>query len=294
MNLMYRASHNPGYSHNPMTRLEDIRIIRAIPLPVVPTLQPNDVTVIIPTCLTIDLQLFKSRVKAIQACRPAKIIIVTVDDQLKLAKASMGFFLVPNLVVLGIPKLNKRQQMVEALRKVTTKIVVFADDDVLWPNEDYLCYLLACFEDPGVGAAGTRQRVRRENWLNFWNFLAVCYLERRNLNKGATSNIDGAISTLSGRTAAYRTAVIRNDKFYQAFLGDQYNGKVLDSDDDKFLTRWTYSNNWKIAIQSDERAVLETTMQFNRSYVHGFINIWALFTLDEIPFYTYIPCRDRA
>ena len=240
--------------------------LRAKPVPLVADLEPKDVTVIIPTCSKAEYDFLRC-LRTVCACNPAKIIVVAANYQVTLTEACLRNNKIENVTVLGVPYLNKRQQMVQGLKRVATKITIFADDDVLWPDENYLRYLLACFQDPNVGAAGTFQRVYRENDPNIWNFLAICYLERRNFNTAATNNIDGAVSTLSGRTAAYRTSLIQNEDFYEAFLNDQYLGKVLNTDDDKFLTRWTYSHNWDIAIQFDERAALETTMEFNCKYL---------------------------
>ena len=241
--------------------------IRPIQIPAKPTLSSSDVTVIIPTCFEAE-DIFLKCIEAIVACCPAKIVVVSASRRVNLIKKCLKAKQIDNVEVLGVRALKKRQQMTIGLKKVETEITIFADDDVLWPNQTYIQYLLACFEDPQVGAAGTRQRLRRVDSPSIWDFLGTCYLERRNFNTGATNKIDGAVSTLSGRTAAYRTTMLRNKKFYEAFQNDQYRGRVLNTDDDKFLTRWTYSHNWKIAIQCDEAAVIETTLKSNRRYLN--------------------------
>ena len=239
--------------------------IRAVPLPLAPTIGLGDVTVVIPTCFDVKEEFLKGLV-TICACDPVEVIVVTASNRVGLVQDCLRDNKINNVRVLGIQKLNKRQQMTRGLKEVKTKITIFADDDVAWPN-NYIQYLLACFEDPEVGASGTCQRVRREGNMNIWHFLGTCYLERRNFNTCATNYIDGGVSTLPGRTAAYRTSVIQSDEFYEAFQNDCYLGKVLNSDDDKCLTRWTYSHGWKIMIQADERAVLETTLEFNSRYL---------------------------
>lgn len=241
--------------------------IRAIPIPPVPTLGPRDVTVIIPTCFEAEKE-FLTCFKSVSVCNPAKIIIITACDRVRLVQNCLSDNEIVDAAVLGIQNLNKRQQMARGLKEVRTKITIFVDDDVFWPNRDYIKHLLACFEHPEVGAAGTCQSARRECNPNIWNFLGICYLERRNFNTCATNYIDGGVSTLPGRTAAYRTSIIQSEEFYAAFLNDRYLGKILNTDDDKFLTRWIYSHDWKIMIQSNESTVLETTLQCDRTYLH--------------------------
>ena len=48
--------------------------------------------------------------------------------------------------------------MVAGINHCKTDIIVFCDDDVLWP-ETMLQYMLAPFDDPKMGGVGTSQRV---------------------------------------------------------------------------------------------------------------------------------------
>ena len=129
----------------------------------------------------------------------AQIIVVTSHDNVELARTCCCLNSFYDVKVVGVNRLHKRVQMARALEEVETDITVFADDDVFWPC-GYLDYLLAIFEDPEVGAGGTRQRVRRSNDnVNCWNFLGISYLERRVWNNVCTNAIDGSLSTLSGR-----------------------------------------------------------------------------------------------
>jgi cellulose synthase/poly-beta-1,6-N-acetylglucosamine synthase-like glycosyltransferase len=142
---------------------------------------------------------------------------------------------------------------------VIGSIVAFADDDVFWPGNDFITAMLACFENPEVGACGPSQRVCRstdvKEFTSFTNFLGICYLERRNFNTGATNLIDGAVSTLSGRTSFYRASLIQNDAFYSYFMN------ALNHDDDKNLTRWVYDQGLQITLNFSPRARIETTLE---------------------------------
>ncbi|KAK0866970.1 hypothetical protein LTR87_014784 [Friedmanniomyces endolithicus] len=220
----------------------------------------SDVTVVVPTTFKSETELTHC-LRCIFACSPAEVLIVCSIANVPLIRQICSLKGFKQVEVLGVKKLNKRTQMIKALKEVETEIVVFADDDVFWPGPQYIDYLLAVFEDEKTGAGGTRQRARRNPgfFTNAYNFLGISYLERRVWNNISTNAIDGSLSTLSGRTAAYLTAILQNEELYE-WLERQ-------NDDDKCLTRYVYSHGWNITIQSDPNAVLETTLEDNPKYI---------------------------
>ncbi|KAI0526430.1 putative polysaccharide synthase Cps1 [Xylaria bambusicola] len=231
----------------------------------------KDVTVVIPTTFKSPPELIEC-LHSIKASSPSTIIIVTSDANVELLVKycrDNSF----EVTALGVSKLNKREQILRAMPLVKTAITVLADDDVFWP-ERFLEYLLAVFEDAKVGAGGPMQRVRRNERPDGWNFLGISYLERRVWNNLATNGVDGSISTLSGRTAAYRTKILQSDEFAHYFRSDSWKGKKIHTGDDKCLTRYVYSRGWKIAIQPDCRATIETTVEPDRKYISQCIR-WA-------------------
>ncbi|PPJ55902.1 hypothetical protein CBER1_03756 [Cercospora berteroae] len=234
----------------------------AIPVAEKPKYTSKDVTVLIPTTFKTPAELMAC-IKRILACNPAKVFVITSEANVHLVKdmCILHNFGQHNVVVLGVEHLNKRKQLLRAIPLVETDITVLADDDVFWPDEKYLDYLLAVFEDDKVGGGGTRQRVHRNLRTDWVNMLGISYLERRVWNNCTTNAIDGSISTLSGRTAAYRSCILQSDSFRYKFLNDTWRGRPLNSDDDKFITRFTYGSGWKIVIQPDNRSVLETTVE---------------------------------
>jgi cellulose synthase/poly-beta-1,6-N-acetylglucosamine synthase-like glycosyltransferase len=83
--------------------------------------------------------------------------------------------------VLTVPFANKRLQMAHGIRNTETDIIVFADDDAIWPAT-LLPTVLACFEDQQVGGVGTSQRVKPcGNRLTVWEVLAAFRLTIRNI-----------------------------------------------------------------------------------------------------------------
>ena len=51
------------------------------------------------------------------------------------------------------------------------------------------------------------------------------------------------------------------------FLNDKWLGRRLNSDDDKCLTRWTYSNGWEIRLQASNKAILTTVFDDDSSFL---------------------------
>jgi cellulose synthase/poly-beta-1,6-N-acetylglucosamine synthase-like glycosyltransferase len=241
--------------------------VKSFPVSATPSFPPQDVTVVIPTTFKTPEELAQC-IACIQSSNaPKEVFVVTGDSNVAAARALIAANSFSNVKVLGVEKLNKRTQLLAALAQVTTAITVFADDDVFWPT-GYLPQLMAVFENPTVGAGGTCQRVRRNTagtTTDFWNILGISYLSRRVFNNITTNAIDGSISTLSGRTAAYRTAILKCDEFSYYFTHDTWMGRPLNSDDDKCLTRYVYSHGWSIAIQTSTS--LETTVENNPQYL---------------------------
>jgi hypothetical protein len=242
--------------------------LRGHPVKKNPTFKPSDVSVVVPTVFA-DKDEVMACLKRIRVCNPLQIIVVTKEDIVPsvyaacaeiTAAAKTNEEKLEMVQVIAVSKLNKRTQMIAALQQaVTGSIVAFADDDVFWPGDDFITAMLGCFENPEVGACGPSQRVCRstdpKESTGLINFLGICYLERRNFNSGATNLIDGAVSTLSGRTSFYRASLIQNDAFYSYFLN------ALNHDDDKNLTRWVYDQGFQITLNFSPRARIMTTLE---------------------------------
>ncbi|KAI8912872.1 glycosyltransferase like family 2-domain-containing protein [Entophlyctis helioformis] len=166
--------------------------------------------------------------------------------------------------VITIGKPNKRNQMVAGINHVKTDIIVFCDDDVLWPDT-MLDWLLAPFEDRQMGGVGTSQTVKPTgDRMTIWEILAAFRISMRNIEITSTTYIDGGVCCLSGRTAAYRTAILRDPKFQWDFTHEFWLKKFHQhSGDDKFLTRWMHSHAWKTYIQCCPQAELQSTFKNN-------------------------------
>lgn len=141
-----------------------------------------------------------------------------------------------------------------------TAFTILADDDVWWPGrERAIPAFLAPFENPDTVAVGTCQAVKRENCLNIAEFLGCLYIARRNREFVATSNIDGGLTCLSGRTMIVRTRILQDPEFEKLYLQERWCGRMLNPDDDNCITRYLYSHG-KIRIQTDNNAIVYTSL----------------------------------
>lgn len=197
---------------------------------------------------------------------PKEIIIVTAEHMRKpLEELALKMDEGRGRVrVLTVSQANKRQQMTEGIKATETDIIVFADDDALWPPT-LLQYVLACFEDQSIGGVGTSQVVKPVgNKMTVWEVLAAMRLSIRNIEIAASTHIDGGVPCLSGRTAAYRSVILKDPEFIDGFTNDFWLGKYhLNSGDDKFLTRWLVSHGWNTYVQCCPEAELLSTMKPN-------------------------------
>ena len=240
---------------------------RPIPLPKEPTLDAEDVTVIIPT-LEGDGESLRETVRSCLATRPFEILLVTTDaHRERLAKLVRSMLPTTRLRMFSVAQANKRRQMCRAIPEVRTRITVFADDDVSWPST-ILQWVLAAFEEERVGGVGTCQRLRRAERPNIWTFLGAIYLERRNFEISATTHLDGGISCLSGRTAAYRTHILQDPAFMYGFTHEYWRKQYqLNADDDNFMTRWIFSHGWRIHVQYCKEVEVQTTLEDNPRFL---------------------------
>ncbi|KAF2140072.1 glycosyltransferase family 2 protein [Aplosporella prunicola CBS 121167] len=243
------------------------------PIPDKPNYTQNDVTVILPS-INGDGEELRQTLQSILVCAPAEVILVTIDASLKRANKmieAMGWTNKP-IRVMSVAQANKRRQMCAAIPEVKTKIIIFADDDVIW-GPRLLPWILAPFENLNMGGVGTNQRIKRNPEYGYlskaylWQFLGEMYIRRRNFDITACTQMDGGLPCLSGRTVAYRARILQNGDFHHGFQNEKWNGYTLNADDDNFITRWMVSQGYDTTVQYHPDAEVQTTLECNPRYL---------------------------
>lgn len=235
-----------------------------VPKPNAKYLSNRDVTILVPT---IDSgEEIKRAIKSWMENNPFEIIFITTSvAQVALESLAREFDPECKLIrVLTINKPNKRNQLVKGINHTKTEITVLCDDDAIWPPT-MLDYILAPFENDRMGGVGTSQSVLPVGkYMTIWEIFSAFRISMRNIEITASTRIDGGVCCLSGRTAGYRTSILRDPDFQWKFTHEYWNNKYHQhSGDDKFLTRWLHSHNWKTYIQACKEAELSSTFKDN-------------------------------
>ncbi|RFU29608.1 hypothetical protein B7463_g6726, partial [Scytalidium lignicola] len=249
-----------------------------------PSFSHRDVTVIVPTVGSFDDE-FQECIRTILANLPHQIIISTVGKE-KFIHAKQVCRQLDHsgkiIKVVATDTPNKREQTLHALKQVTTPISCTADDHVFWPTT-FLRSALAPFEDVCVGIVGTVKRVRRQRGTSttqsFLNYLGCIYLERHNFECTASSNLDGGVFVISGRTALIRTEIVQSFRYRKAYMSETWFFGLLGPlkvDDDNFITRWMVNRGWKTVFHNDTDAMIETTIGTTGGWFkfQGQLNRW--------------------
>ncbi|KAK2012888.1 family 2 glycosyltransferase [Colletotrichum eremochloae] len=248
---------------------------KATPISRHPNWSRRDVTVILPT-IDVDSPKFDECILSILENRPAAILIVTVGAKMRarseaVARAYRREYPSTEIGVSAILRPSKRRQVAHAVGHVRTEFTVLADDHVYWPSPDFLPSALAPFEDVNVGVVATYKRVRRTapgEWSmsSIINLIGCLYLLRHNWELRASNAIDGGVFVVSGRTAIYRTRLLRSSGLMHRFCNEHFffgifgGEEGLGPDDDNFLTREAYRLGWDIKFQDTKDCTIETSL----------------------------------
>ncbi|PGH27910.1 hypothetical protein AJ80_00460 [Polytolypa hystricis UAMH7299] len=235
-----------------------------LPLPEKPAYFTTDVSLLVPTINTPAS--FTECMKLWLANKPKEIIIVTVPRDLTWVKTLLAPLkgVSTPISVFTVPRPGRRAQMSLALRKATGKIVAFVDDDTQWPSDMVLQYLVAGFQDPTVGGVTSRQSAlvptpRR----NASTVTASEVMTMRALDGASDSNAilyaaEGTVMCVTGRTMVAKAEAVQTDEFDFALTHQTWNGRVINTGDDGFVTHWLRNHGWNLAFQSAPEAEIFT------------------------------------
>ncbi|KAJ3479683.1 hypothetical protein NLJ89_g12317 [Agrocybe chaxingu] len=89
--------------------------------------------------------------------------------------------------------------------------------------------------------------------MTVWEVLAAFRLTIRNIEIASSTHIDGGLPCLSGRTAAYRTVILKDPEFLHGFTHDYWLGEVPAQ----------LGHGWATYVQCCKEAELLSTMKPN-------------------------------
>ena len=220
----------------------------------------NDISVVIPVYQPPPS--FRQNIISITKNKPYEVIIVAditcYDEILKQVINIEG-----NISVYAETRPGKRSAMEAGLKKTTTRLICYTDDDVDWcPN--FLYNLIIPFNHKNIAGVGSKQIMRSADHTrspNLFEIMADMRLSIRYIENKSMTVVDKGASCISGRTACYKTAVIQNEDFYYKFLNEKFFGMQLQSGDDKFITRYILFHGYKTYHQLNDNCNLTTTFE---------------------------------
>jgi len=177
------------------------------------------------------------------------IVVIDVDDtecQRLLAEVED-----PRLRTIVYRHEGKRSALGVGVRAARGEIVVLSDSDTQW-TAGLLDAIQMPFVDPQVGAVGTQQNVYQRE-TSVWRRIADWMVDLRYYDYVPAMSRGGAVICISGRTAAYRRAVITPllpNLEYEYFLG-----RLCIAGDDGRLTWLVLASGYKTVHQRSAKAV---------------------------------------
>jgi cellulose synthase/poly-beta-1,6-N-acetylglucosamine synthase-like glycosyltransferase len=146
---------------------------------------------------------------------------------------------------------GKRSALGYGLRLVDTELVILIDSDTVWEPGMY-AHIQMPFVDPAVGAVSTRQNVYLPK-TSVWRRVADWIIDLRYYDYAPAMGKYGGVICASGRTSAYRYAVIQDrieDLEHEIFFG-----RECVAGDDGRLTWLVLSQGFRVAHQDSARAL---------------------------------------
>ncbi|KAJ3941540.1 uncharacterized protein N0V96_008252 [Colletotrichum fioriniae] len=251
---------------------------KPIPLPQEPSFKSTDVSIIVATINTPDT--FTDCLRLWLANKPQEIIIVTIDRDLQRV-----YDLVKPVIIEGDDRISvmtaeyasKRYQMAVGIEEAKGKILALVDDDAFWGTLETLPYLLAGFEDPKVGGVTGKQSAlinsdrRNPAVITPWEVASLRSLDNQNNVQAVRFAADGGCWCMVGRTMMVRTDIAQDPRFMEAITNDRWNGQLMNTGNDVFLTRWLQTEGWDIAVQNAPQAEITTLVMRDSGFLYQMI-----------------------
>ena len=184
--------------------------------------------------------------------RPDEIIVVPDVADTEVIERLERFSLAdPRIRVLPFEHRGKRSALGVGIRAAHYDVVVLTDSDTAW-QPGLLAAVQMPFVDPMVGGVGTRQSVYQRD-SSIWRRVADWLVSVRYLDYLPAQSRAGGVACLSGRTAAYRRALLL--PLLPGLEREVYMGRECVAGDDGRLTWLILSTGFRTVYQSNARAV---------------------------------------
>jgi hypothetical protein len=182
--------------------------------------------------------------------KPDEIIIVPDVEDAEVIERLERFSLAdPRIRVLPFEHRGKRSALGVGIRAARYDVVVLADSDTAW-QPGLLPAVQMPFVDPMVGGVGTRQSVYQRD-SSVWRRVADWLVGVRYLDYLPAQSRAGGVACLSGRTAAYRRALLL--PLLPSLEHEVFMGRECVAGDDGHLTWLILSAGFKTVYQSSAR-----------------------------------------
>ncbi|KAK1503590.1 glycosyltransferase family 2 [Colletotrichum abscissum] len=266
------------YAYDEVLTKKLMQKAKPIPLPQEPSFKTTDVSIIVATINTPDT--FTDCLRLWLANKPKEIIIVTIDRDLQRVHDLVKPVIIEGddrISVMTAEYASKRYQMVVGIKEAQGKILALVDDDAFWGTLETLPYLLAGFEDPKVGGVTGKQSAlissdrRNPAVITPWEVASLRSLDNQNNIQAVRSAADGGCWCMVGRTMMVRTDIAQDPRFMEAITNDRWNGQLMNTGDDVFLTRWLQTEGWDIAVQNAPQAEITTLVMRDSGLLYQMI-----------------------
>ena len=183
---------------------------------------------------------------------PSEVIVVPdVADTDVIARLNARAATEPTLRVIPFVHRGKRSALGVGIRAARGEILILADSDTEW-LPGLVSEVLAPFADPAIGGVGTRQNAYMPK-TSVWRRVANWLIDVRYLDYVPAQARVGGVACLSGRTAAYRRAVVL--PLLPHLEHEIFLGKECIAGDDGRLTWLVLASGYKTTYQSTARAI---------------------------------------
>ncbi|XMA14017.1 hypothetical protein WAI453_006808 [Rhynchosporium graminicola] len=181
-----------------------------------------------------------------------------------------------------------REQLMTGVQHAKGDIIATTDNHIMWPKT-YLAYMLPCFDDPRVGAAGPPIAVlipkerQNANEINMWE---VAAMRMANRDAGAASSalaLDVIAQwrwILPGTTCIYQAYILKGKACRKGYLSDTWNGVKLDVGEDTWLSRFILKQNLILATQRCDEVVVHRTVKRTAAF-HDQVLRWERSTIQS-------------